>query len=135
VKGRKRHLIVDTLGLVLEVMVTPADVPDRDICWSLLERMTGRYFRLEKLWADSNYAGALEEIATSRYGRVLEIVKAEPGTVGFAVQPHRWIVERTLAWLGRYRQLSKEYTEHPESSEALIHLAMIHRMLDRLCLN
>ncbi len=103
--------------------------------WWLLEQMTGRYLRLERIWADSNYGGALEEIARTHYGRVLEIVRRTAETVGFAVEPHRWIVERTLAWLGRYRQLSKEYTEHPESSEALIRLAMIHRMLDRLCLN
>jgi putative transposase len=135
VNGRKRHLIVDTLGLVLEVVVTPADVPDRDMGWWLLDRMVGRFFRLTRIWADSSYAGALEEIATTQYGRTLEIVTRTPETVGFAVQPHRWIVERTLAWLGRYRQLSKEYTEHPESSEALIHLAMIHRMLDRLSIN
>jgi len=127
--------VVDTLGFVLEVVVTPADVPDRDIGWWLLEQMAGRYLRLERIWADSSYAGALEGIAATHYGRVLEIVKAAAQTVGFAVQPYRWIVERTLAWLGRYRQLSKEYTEHPESSEALIYLAMIHRMLDRLCLN
>ena len=126
---------MDTLGLVLEVVVTPADIPDRDMGWWLLEQMAGRYPRLERIWADSNYSGALEEIARTQYGRVLEIVKRTAESVGFAVQPHRWIVERTLAWLGRYRQLSKEYTEHPESSEALIHLAMIHRMLDRLCLN
>jgi putative transposase len=126
---------VDTLGFVLEVVVTPADVPDRDMGWWLLEQMTGRFLRLERIWADNNYAGALEEIARTHYGRVLEIVKRAAETVGFVVQPHRWIVERTLAWLGRYRQLSKEYTEHPESSEALIYLAMIHRMLDRLCLN
>lgn len=124
---------MDTLGFVLEVVVTPADVPDRDMGWWLLEQMAGRFVRLEKIWADGNYAGALEVIATTHYGRVLEIVKRAAETVGFVVQPYRWIVERTFAWLGRYRQLSKEYTEHPESSEALIYLAMIHRMLDRLC--
>lgn len=126
---------MDTLGLVLEVVVTPADVADRDMGWWLLEKMAGRFLRLERIWGDSNYSGALEEIARTHYGRVLEIVKRAADTVGFAVQSHRWIVERTLAWLGRYRQLSREYTEHPGSSEALIHLAMIHRMLDRLCPN
>ena len=83
---------MDTLGLVLEVVVTPADVPDRDMGWWLLERMAGRFLRLERVWVDSNYAGALEEIARTHYGRVLEIVKAAAETVGFAVQPHRWIV-------------------------------------------
>jgi putative transposase len=132
VNGRKRHVIVDTLGLPLDVIVTPADISDRDIAWHLLERMVGRFVRLVKIWADSNYEGALEEIAATRYGREVEIVKRAPESVGFVVQKKRWIVERTFAWLGRYRQLSKEYVEDPGSSEALVHLAMIHLMVHRL---
>jgi putative transposase len=131
VKGRKRHLIVDVLGLVLETVVTPADVADRDMGWYLLDQMAGRFSRLVKLWADSSYAGALEEIAQI-YGRELEIVKRAPESTGFVVQKRRWIVERTLAWLGNYRQLSKEYVADPGSSEALIHLSMTHLMLRRL---
>ena len=129
--GRKRHLLVDVLGLLLEAVVTPADVADRDMGWSLLEQMAGRYSRLVKLWADSSYAGALEEIAQT-YGRELEIVKRAPESTGFVVQKRRWIVERTFAWLGTYRQLSKEYVADPGSSEALIHLTMTHLMLRRL---
>jgi putative transposase len=125
--------MVDTLGLVLKALVTPADVADRDMAWWLLEAMLGRFFRLEKIWADGSYAGALEEIAATRYGRALEIVKRAPEERGFVVQKKRWIVERTLAWLGRYRQLSKEYTQDPGSSEAQIYLAMTHLMLRRLC--
>jgi putative transposase len=124
---------VDTLGLALELVVMPADSTDRDMAWALLERMAGRFLRLSKLWADSNYEGALEEIAETRYHRTLEIVKRAPESTGFVVQKHRWIVERTFAWLGRYRQLSKEYVQHPESSESLIYLAMTHLMLCRLC--
>jgi len=131
VKGRKRHVIVDVLGLVLEAVVTPADVADRDMGWYLLDQMAGRFSRLVKLWADSSYEGALEEIAQT-YGRELEIVKRAPESTGFVVQKRRWIVERTLAWLGNYRQLSKEYVADPESSEALIHLTMTHLMLRRL---
>ncbi len=130
-KGRKRHVIVDVLGLVLEAVVTPADVADRDMGWYLLDQMAGRFSRLVKLWADSSYEGALEEIAQT-YGRELEIVKRAPESTGFVVQKRRWIVERTLAWLGNYRQLSKEYVADPESSEALIHLTMTHLMLRRL---
>ena len=130
-KGRKRHVIVDVLGLVLEAVVTPADVADRDMGWYLLDQMAGRFSRLVKLWADSNYAGALEEIAQT-YGRELEIVKRAPESTGFVVQKRRWIVERTLAWLGNYRQLAKEYVADPGSSEALIHLTMTHLMLRRL---
>jgi putative transposase len=132
VKGRKRHIIVDVLGLVLEAVVTPADVADRDMAWYLLDQMAGRFSRLVKLWADSNYEGALEEIAQTHYGRELEIVKRAPESTGFAVQKHRWIVERTLAWLGTYRQLANEYVADPGSSEALIHLTMTHLMLRRL---
>ena len=130
--GRKRHVIVDVLGLVLAVVVTPADIADRDMGWYLLDQMAGRFPRLVKLWADSSYDGALEEIAPTRYGRELEIVKRAPESTGFVVQKRRWIVERTFAWFGKYRQLSKEYVADPGSSEALIHLAMTHRMLRRL---
>jgi putative transposase len=126
-------VIVDTLGLVLAAVVTPADVPDRDMGWWLLDHLAGRFLRLVKIWADSNYAGALEEIAKTRYGRELEIVKRAPEETGFVVQKRRWIVERTLAWFGRYRQLSKEYTQDPGSSEAQIYLVMTHLMLRRLC--
>jgi len=132
VNGRKRHVIVDVLGLLLEAVVTPADVADRDMGWYLLDQMAGRFSRLVKLWADSSYEGALEEIAQSHYGRELEIVKRAPESTGFVVQKHRWIVERTLAWLGTYRQLAKEYVADPGSSEALIHLTMTHLMLRRL---
>ena len=130
--GRKRHVIVDGLGLVLEAVVTPADVADRDMGWYLLDQMAGRFSRLVKLWADSSYEGALEEIAQTCYSRELEIVKRAPESTGFVVQKRRWIVERTLAWLGTYRQLSKEYVADPESSEALIYLTMTHLMLRRL---
>ena len=124
---------MDTLGLVLELVVMPADSADRDMGWALLERMAGRFLRLSKLWADSSYEGALEEIAATQYHRELEIVKRAPESQGFVPQKWRWIVERTFAWLGRYRQLIKEYVQHPESSEALIYLAMTHLMLCRLC--
>ena len=130
--GRKRHVIVDVLGLVLATVVTPADIADRDMGWYLLDQMAGRFPRLVKLWADSSYDGALAEIAQTRYGRELEIVKRAPESPGFVVQKRRWIVERTFAWFGKYRQLAKEYIADLGSSEALIHLAMTHRMLRRL---
>ena len=93
--------------------------------------MAGEFSRLVKLWAHSNYEWALEEIAQA-FGRELKIVKPEPESTGFVVQKHRWIVERTLAWLGNYRQLAREYTADLASSEALIHLTMTHLMLRRL---
>ena len=132
VKGRKRHVLVDTLGLVWALLVTPADIQDYDGGWMVLESLAGRCVRLEKIWADGRYAGALVEIAAEWYHRVLEIVKPSPEAKGFVVQAHRWLVERTLAWFGNCRRLSKDYEELLPSSEALIHLCMIHLMLRRL---
>ena len=108
VKGRKRHVLVDTLGLLWALLVTPADIQDYDGGWMVLESLTGRCVRLEKIWADGRYAGTLVEIAQERYHRVLEIVKRSPEEKGFTVQAHRWIVERTLAWFGICRRLSKD---------------------------
>jgi putative transposase len=132
VKGRKRHVLVDTLGLLWGLLVTPADIQDYDGGWMVLESLVGRCVRLEKIWADGRYAGTLVEIAQEWYHRVLEIVKRSPEEKGFAVQAHRWIVERTLAWFGNCRRLSKDYEELPQSSEGFIRLCMIHLMLCRL---
>ncbi len=132
VKGRKRHVLVDTLGLVWGLLVTPADIPDYDGGWMVLESLAGRCVRLAKIWADRRYAGALVEIAGEWYHRVLEIVKPPPAAKGFVVQAHRWLVERTFAWFGNCRRLSKDYEERLESSEALIRVSMIHLMLRRL---
>jgi putative transposase len=116
----------------MEVVVLPADEADRDAAWLLFDRMQDRWWRLQRIWADGNYAGQLEEIAHTQYGWVLEIVKRQDAQAGFVVLPRRWIVERTFAWLGRYRRLSKDYEALPESSETAIYLAMIHLMLRRL---
>jgi putative transposase len=132
VKGRKRHILVDTLGLLWGLLVTPADIQDYDGGWLILESLVGRCVRLAKIWADGRYAGALVEIAQAWYHRVLEIVTRSPEAKGFEVQPHRWIVERTLAWFGNCRRLSKDYEELPQSSEGFVRLCMIHLMLRRL---
>lgn len=105
---------------------------DRDGAKILLQRLRGRFPRLELLWADGSYAGDLEAWSEQETGFLLHIVRRPSDQVGFAVLPKRWIVERTFGWFGRYRRLSKDYEERPESSEALIRLAMIHRMLRRL---
>lgn len=130
-KGRKRHLVVDTLGLVLSLVVLPADRSDRAGAECLLPRLVGRFPRLVKLWADSAYQGLIDW-ARALGGWLLEIVRRAAEQVGFTVQPHRWIVERTLAWLGNYHRLDKDHERLPESSENLIYLAMIHLMLRRL---
>jgi putative transposase len=132
VSGRKRHLVVDTLGLLLSVVVHAADVQDREGAKRVLERMVGRFPRLWLLWADGGYAGGLLVWALVTGGWVIELVKKPEGATTFAVLPKRWIVERTFAWLGRCRRLSKDYEALPETGEAWIRIAMIHLMLKRL---
>lgn len=124
-------MIVDTLGLILTVVVHAANVQDRDGGKLALERLAGRFTRLKLIWADGGYAGQFVQWAKETFGRVIEIVK-RPNVNKFVVLPKRWIVERTFAWLGRYRRLSKDYESLPASSEAMIHIAMINRMLHRL---
>jgi len=132
VNGVKRHLLVDTLGLVLAVLITTADIQDRDGARMLLAQVTGQFPRLQKIWADGGYAGTLVDWVKNLYGWVLEIVKRSDSATGFVVLPHRWIVERTLGWLNRSRRLSKNFERLPASSEALIYLAMLPLVTRRL---
>ena len=131
-KGRKRHIVVDTLGLLLRCVVHPANVQDRDGAPLVLKGLAERFPRLRKVWADGGYAGQLVEQAKAWGKWVLEIVKKPESLQGFQVLPHRWIVERTFAWLGRFRRLSKDYEALAETSETMIRLAMIRLMLRRL---
>jgi putative transposase len=124
--------VVDTLGLILALVVHPANVQDRDGALLVFLKLLGRFPRLQKIWADGGYAGNLVAVAGNVCGWVVEIVKRRQEAQGFEVQPHRWIVERTLGWFGRYRRLSKDYEGCTQSSEAMIYLAMIHRMARRL---
>jgi putative transposase len=133
VKGRKRTLVVDTLGMILDLWVHPANIQDYDAGKEVLAEMVADYPRLQKVWADSAYGkNGLAEWAPAEAGVELEIVKRAEGTKGFVVQAKRWIVERTFGWLNGYRALSKEYTATTESSETMIYLAMINLMLHRL---
>jgi putative transposase len=132
VKGRKRHLLVDVDGLVVRVVVLPADIQDRDGAQDVCHVAAPACPRLEQIWADSAYAGWLVKWVRDEYGWRLVIVAKPADQVGFAVRPRRWVVERTFGWLGRYRRLSKDYEELPESSEAWIYAAAIHPMLRRL---
>jgi putative transposase len=131
VTGRKRHLIVDTMGLLVAVVVHAANLQDRDGAKLVLQRLVGRCPRLRLIWADGGYAGQLVEWVEALGGWLLAIVKRPPEG-GFVVLPRRWVVERTFAWLGRYRRLSKDYEALPETSEAFIYIAMIRLMLRRL---
>ncbi|MCG3138715.1 MAG: IS5 family transposase ISMac15 [Phycisphaerae bacterium] len=122
---------MDTLGLVVDLAVHAGDVPDREGGEMLLGQIAGRFTRLKTLWADGGYAGELVQTAQRWYGRVIEIVKRSD-LHKFVVLPKRWIVERTFAWLGKYRRLSKDYETNPPSSESMIRLAMINLMIHRL---
>ncbi|MEM9753940.1 MAG: transposase, partial [Planctomycetota bacterium] len=106
--GRKRHLCVDTLGLILAVVVHAADIQDRDGGDEVLFKMVGRFGRLKKIWVDGGYAGRFVDEAKSVFGRVVEVVKRSDAK-GFVVLPKRWIVERTFGWFSKYRRLSKDY--------------------------
>jgi putative transposase len=118
--------------LLLAVVVTAADVSDQAGAYLLASQLRGRFPRLAKLWADQGYRGSeLADWLWQRGRWVLEIVRRVAGQTGFQVQPKRWIVERTFGWLNRYRRLSKDYEELPETSEVMILIAMTHLMLQR----
>ena len=135
IAGRKRHLLVDTLGLVWRAVVHSAGTQDRDGARPVLAPLAQQQTRLRKIWADGAYTGALaqwvKELRT-RNRIDFEIVKRSDQVPGFVVQPHRWIVERTFAWLSFNRRLSKDYEYLPATSETLIYVAMIKLMLGRL---
>ncbi len=125
--GRKRHLLVDTLGLIWGLAVLPASSTDWDGAVELFGRCGKSLPRLARVWADSAYR-ALAGWVGANAAWVLDIVTRREGAVGFEVQPWRWVVERTFGWLGRYRRLSKDYEHTPASSEAWIYISAIHRM-------
>ena len=135
VNGRKRHILVDTLGLLLAVVVTAASVSDPAGARLLLSLWGGHCKKLRRIWVDGAYRGSLIEWAKGRIKAVLEPVLRNDDLKGFVVLPKRWIVERTFAWLGQSRRLSKDYEYLPESSEAMIYIAMTRIMLRRLVRN
>jgi putative transposase len=132
VKRRKRHLLVDTLGLLLMVVVHAADIQDRDGAKLVLERVRSQCPRLQLIWADGGYAGQLVDWVKAICRWTLEIVKRPDDVQGFVVLPRGWVVERTFAWLGKYRRLSKDYEALTDTSEAMIQSAMVHLMIRRL---
>jgi len=132
INGRKRHLLVDTMGLVLMVVVHTANIQDRDGARLLLAKAKGLFPRLQRIWADGGYAGKLIGWLQETCGWVLEIIKRSDAVKGFKLLPRRWVVERTFGWLGRYRRLSKDYERLPGSSEAMVYWAMTRLMVRRL---
>lgn len=117
---------------MLDAIVVGADTTERDGGEELLIEIKGLYRRLKKIWADGGFSGDCFKRIAKRLGREIEVVKRSDDMKGFAVLPKRWIVERTFAWLGRYRRLSKDYESLASSSVAMIQLAMINLMVHRL---
>lgn len=132
VKGRKRHIVVDTLGLLLLIWVTSASVQDREGGADLCDLVQQQFATIKKIWADSAYAGELVEYVSLWCRFLLEIVKRPVGQRGFQLQAKRWIVERSLGWLTSFRRLSKDYENTTESSETMIKIANIQWMLRRV---
>ena len=133
IMGRKRPILGDTMGLILAAVVHSAGIQDRDGAKAVLDRIKKEHpQRLELVWADGGDAGQLIEWVKQEWGWVLEIVKRSDDVKGFKLLPHRWVVERTFAWLGRFRRMSKDYEFNTSTSEAMIHLAMINIMTRRL---
>lgn len=137
VTGRKRNILVDTMGLLLVVLVVAANVPERVAGKSLLHRAKAKGFkRLKLIWADGGYSGKpFFDWVFALAGWVIEIVSKIEGQVGFQVLPRRWVVERTFAWMVGYRRLRCDYEVLPETSEAFIYAAMTRLMLNRLARN
>lgn len=133
-KGRKRHIVVDTDGRLVAALVHAADVPDRDGARPVLRLARAKSQRLARVWHDGAYVGDLADWAAQELDLTLEhaVRATDTATSGFVVQPRRWVVERSFAWFGRYRRLSKDYEEGTDSSHAWLCLAMIHIFLRRL---
>jgi putative transposase len=148
VSGRKRHLLVDTMGLLLKVVVHAANLQDRESVNLLLEPVKGQFPRMEKVWVDQGYSGKGKTWIETQMAWTVEVVERSPrrgwimtqdqGLVRVSLPktfehlPRRWVVERTFAWIGRYRRMSKDYEYLTSSSEAMVYLSMLRLMLTRL---
>jgi putative transposase len=131
-RGRKRHIIVDNLGLLLVVLVTAACADDGTTAPQVLAKLTDEHCsRLGKVWADGKYHNHRlnDWMKENEVGYVIEVVSRPAGAKGFVLLHRRWVVERTFAWLGRYRRNSRDYEWSTDSSEAMIQVCSIHRML------
>ena len=135
IKGKKRHILVDTLGLLLHAIIHPADIQDRDGGILLLSTLFGMYPFLKKLFADGGYQGAVfqKALATILPDLEIEIVRRPHQAKGFVVLPRRWVVERTIAWLNRCRRLAKDWENLNRKALAFLRLASIRLMLRKLC--
>jgi len=132
INGRKRHLLVDTLGLLMAAVVTAASVQDRDGARLLLSHLGGSCKKLRLIWVDGGYRGQLLDWVAEHCRFRLRVVLRPEEQKGFAVLPRRWVVERTFAWLNHHRRLSKDYEGQATTSETMLYIVMIRLMLRRL---
>lgn len=132
INGRKRHILVDTIGLLLMVVVHVGSIQDRDGAKLVFEKARAIFPALKLVWADGGYAGQLIQWVGTLCGWILEIVKRSDDMNGFHVLPRRWVVERTFGWFGKYRRFAKDYEHYTQTSEAMIYVCMSHIMLRRL---
>jgi putative transposase len=132
INGRKRHIVVDTCGLLLVVLVTGAGVQDRDAARLLLWALRTCFPTIKLLWADGGYSGQLVTWAATALGLAVEIVRKLAGQVGFQVLPRRWVVERTFAWINRCRRTVRDYERLPAHHAAMVQWAMVIIMTRRL---
>ncbi|MEV0609336.1 IS5 family transposase [Polymorphospora rubra] len=132
INGRKRHIVVDTTGLLLVILVTTGAVQDRHAARLLLSALHGCFTRVTAIWADAGYAGQLVDWAAATLGLTVQIVRKLAGQVGFQVLHRRWVVERTLSWITRCRRTVRDYERHPEHHAAMVQWAMVIVMTRRL---
>jgi transposase len=130
--GRKRHIAVDTNGLLLAVVVTMAGIQDRDAAFRLLTALRSRFSTISLVWADGGYAGRLIEWTKHMLSLTVQVVKRTDAVKGFKVLPRRWVVERTFAWISKHRRCVRDYETRPDHHEAMVYIAMIATMSRRL---
>ena len=133
IAGRKRHIVVDTLGMLMTVVVHGAYWQDQEGALFVMVKLQRFFKRIKKVFGDAAYGrDGLPQWTKETCGWNIEVVKKPLDQTGFQVLPKRWIVERTIAWINRFRRHSKDYERNPETSEAMIYIAMIAIMLNRL---
>lgn len=135
-KGRKRHIVVDTMGCILIVVVHSANIYDGHAARLVLMALFSLLDTVKKIWADGAYSGAeFMEWVKAQFDCVLEVVRKEKSAQGFQVIPRRWVVERTFAWLSRYRRLNRDYERNPRSSDSMVYVASSRLILRRIFKN